>query len=93
MSVSFSSWTNTCSEILDRNAQVEGDNVLASLYRLSGILYEAAEAIHERKGQSEQHGRLLLAGLELQFRELQSMTSPSIAASGTSAFNTPFPAY
>ncbi|GJN67379.1 hypothetical protein PLICBS_001404 [Purpureocillium lilacinum] len=81
MSVSFSSWTNTCSEILDRNAQVEGDNVLASLYRLSGILYEAAEAIHERKGQSEQHGRLLLAGLELQFRELQSMTSPSIAAS------------
>ncbi|GJN81286.1 hypothetical protein PLIIFM63780_004819 [Purpureocillium lilacinum] len=68
-------------EILDRNAQVEGDNVLASLYRLSGILYEAAEAIHERKGQSEQHGRLLLAGLELQFRELQSMTSPSIAAS------------
>ncbi|UNI24309.1 hypothetical protein JDV02_010064 [Purpureocillium takamizusanense] len=79
LGVSFTSWTNTCSQLLDRNAQVEGDNVLASLYRLSGVLYEAAEAIHERKGQSEQHSRLLLAGLELQFRELQSMTPPSVA--------------
>ncbi|KAJ6444071.1 High-affinity nicotinic acid transporter [Purpureocillium lavendulum] len=81
LSVAFTPWTDACSDILERNAQTEGDNVLASLYRLSGVLYEAAEAMHERKGQSEQHGRLLLAGLELQFREVQRLMPSSAVSS------------
>ncbi|POR36871.1 Uncharacterized protein TPAR_02937 [Tolypocladium paradoxum] len=76
----FTSWTATCCDILERNAQVDGDVVLASLCRSSSILYEAAEAIHERNGQTEQHSRLVLAGLELQFREFQARM-PSYVAS------------
>ncbi|KND88016.1 hypothetical protein TOPH_07283 [Tolypocladium ophioglossoides CBS 100239] len=80
VATSFTSWTATCCDILERDAQVDGDVVLASLYRSTSILYDAAEAIHERSGQTEQHRQLVLAGLELQFQELQARV-PSYVAS------------
>ncbi|KYK59868.1 hypothetical protein DCS_01002 [Drechmeria coniospora] len=90
LAVAFTSWTNVCCDILEENAQDDGDLVLSTLYHLSSILYEASEATQKCKDQSEQHSRLILSGLGLQFRELQARLPPAAADSPPVTMQTMF---
>ncbi|KAK5998845.1 hypothetical protein PT974_01229 [Cladobotryum mycophilum] len=81
--VPFITWTATCCDILERNAKVYGDSVLASLTRLASITKDASGTMHDTKNQPAQQARLILMGLETQVKEAESRIPHSVASSTT----------
>ncbi|KAL7941152.1 hypothetical protein V8C42DRAFT_335503 [Trichoderma barbatum] len=81
VSTRFSPWTGTAIDILEQNAQVEGDHILAALARLSKLCSDASEAFNERENQTVRNSQLTLVGLEQQYYQIRNnllVTSPTI---------------
>lgn len=77
-------WATTAVDILQHNAQVDGDNTLVALVRLSSLFSDASKAINERDVQTVQNSRLIFIGLEQQYQELQhSMNHPIMGFGAT----------
>lgn len=74
----FTSWTATCCNILERNAQVEGDLILIALVRISSDIHAVTDAIY---GKDEGQNQLILLGLEARHRNLRQKMLPHIARS------------
>ncbi|CRG83894.1 hypothetical protein PISL3812_01250 [Talaromyces islandicus] len=64
-------WARNAIDILQNNAQVDGDNTLVALVRLSSLFFDASKAINMRDVLTVQNSRLILVGLEQQYQELQ----------------------
>ena len=79
VSTEHTPWVAACCNILERNAQCEGDRLLASLGRLTGIISDAADASMKRPYQTEQQHNLLLLGIETQAQEVQHNIPPDVA--------------
>lgn len=77
-------WARYAIDILQHNVQVDGDNTLVALVRLSGLFFDACKAINERGVLTVQNSRLILIGLEQQYQELQHSINHLILGSGTS---------
>lgn len=79
-------WAGTAIDILEQNAQVEGDRTLAALVRLSRLSSDAGDAINDRDGQTVRNSQLTLLGLEQQYQQIRNnilATSPNLL--GTSS--------
>ncbi|KFY78900.1 hypothetical protein V499_02026 [Pseudogymnoascus sp. VKM F-103] len=90
----FPPWASSAIDTLQHNAQVESDNTLVALVRLSNLFSDASEAINERDVQTVQNSRLILIGLEQQYQEMQGSMTPTVLGSAKtylSANITPFP--
>ena len=83
---SFPPWAYTAIDTLQHNAQVDGDNTLVALARLSNLFCDASEAINGGDEHTLHNSRLILIGLEQQFQELQASMTPPVMASGTSGW-------
>lgn len=79
MPVQFTSWTATCCDILEQNAQTENDGVLVAMTRISNTVSDTGHA-YAAKGPPEQQSRLVLLGIEAQFREVQQRIPPQVGA-------------
>ncbi|EQL03952.1 hypothetical protein OCS_00351 [Ophiocordyceps sinensis CO18] len=77
----YTPWTATYCDVLQGNARVEGDAVLAALCRNSCALYEAFQVTHEHSGQQHHHRRLILSGLATKLAEARATVSPAVASS------------
>lgn len=75
-------WATTAIDTLQHNAQVDGDNTLVALVRLSSLFSDASKAVNEKDPQTMQNSRLILAGLEQQNRELQHSMNHMIRGFG-----------
>ncbi|KAK4071995.1 hypothetical protein Trihar35433_4059 [Trichoderma harzianum] len=76
-------WAGTAIDILEQNAQVEGDRTLAALVRLSRLSSDAGDAINDRDGQTVRNSQLTLLGLEQQYQQIRNnilATSPNLLA-------------
>ncbi|KAI9163442.1 Transcription factor himD [Paramyrothecium foliicola] len=80
LSCTFTPWAMTCCDMLDTISDEDSDVILTTLVRLSSTTGSAWEAVHERKGQSEQQSRLALLGLETQLRSIKDSIPPHIAS-------------
>ncbi|KAH7146973.1 hypothetical protein B0J13DRAFT_584382 [Dactylonectria estremocensis] len=81
---SYPPWATTAVDILQHNPQVDGDNTLVALFRLSSLFSDASKAINERDVQTVQNSRLIFIGLEQQYQELQhSMNHPIMGFGAT----------
>ncbi|UKZ57310.1 hypothetical protein TrVGV298_011163 [Trichoderma virens] len=65
-------WAGTAIDILEQNAQVDGDRTLAALVRLSRLCYDATDAINERENQTVRNSQLILVGIEQQYQQLRN---------------------
>ncbi|KKO98742.1 hypothetical protein THAR02_09153 [Trichoderma harzianum] len=77
------SWAGTAIDILEQNAQVEGDRTLAALVRLSRLSSDATHAINDEDGQTVRNSQLTLLGLEQQYQQIRNnilATSPNLLA-------------
>lgn len=74
-------WANTAIDILERNAQVEGDYTLVALVRQSNLFSDASKVIN-KEGQTVENSQPLLVDLEQQRQELQHSMDP-LVESGT----------
>lgn len=79
--VPFTQWTSTCCDILEQNAQGEGDFVLASLVRLTNSASIAREAVTGKSTQSNEQIDLILLGLEAQHQERMRNMLPCVSQS------------
>jgi hypothetical protein len=80
----FTSWTATCCDILERNAQVDDDVALAYLARLASNFNDVTQATDRQRGMADrQQQHLVRLGLEAQLRELQGRIPPHIAEKGS----------
>lgn len=82
----FPPWASSAIDTLQHNAQVDSDNTLVALVRLSNLFSDASEAINERDVQTVQSSRLILIGLDQQYQEVQGSMTPPLMGSGTSSW-------
>lgn len=73
---------STVIDILEHNAQVEGDKTLAAQVRLSLILSGASDSINGVDDKALQSGPILLLGLQQHYQQVRSNIAPSLLASG-----------
>ncbi|OBR02205.1 Zn 2cys6 transcription factor [Colletotrichum higginsianum IMI 349063] len=81
VSLSYTSWTATCCDILEHGSALEGDHTLAWLVRLLHITEEAFETtkIVPVTEQAKQQAHFILLKLENQLRDWQSQIPSSSA--------------
>lgn len=72
----FTAWTAACCDVLERNAEWEGDLVLTTLMRISKDLHAANEALY---GKNEDQNQLMFLGLEARHRDLKQKMLPHVA--------------
>ncbi|KAF5017519.1 hypothetical protein F66182_10548 [Fusarium sp. NRRL 66182] len=77
----WTSWTATCSELLQRHAEVDGDIALSYLVRLANMTNTANNSIRDNDPEADQQVQLLLMGLEAQHKELRQSMLPHLARS------------
>ncbi|TQN73413.1 hypothetical protein CSHISOI_02078 [Colletotrichum shisoi] len=80
VALSYTSWTATCCDLLERGSALKGDHTLAWLARLLHITEEASETtkIVPRTEQAKQQTHFMLLGLESQLRDWQSQIPGSL---------------
>lgn len=82
LSTRFTPWTTVCCDVLERNAEWDGDAILVPLIRLAACIHDAAESIPGRNIQDPQQSRLIWLGLETQAQGIQNNLNPLIAETG-----------
>lgn len=78
---SFPPWTDAATAILEQNAKVEGDHVLAALVRLSRLCSDASDAINDKENQTIRSIQMVLVGIEQQYQLVRNnllATSPAV---------------
>lgn len=82
----YTNYTAKCCALLERNSDVEGDQVLAWLVRIYHVLEEASALRKTRKAgdQSEYQMSLMLRGLESQLAEWEGKMPPELLSTRTS---------
>lgn len=80
VALSYTSWTATCCDLLERGSALKGDHTLAWLARLLHITEEASETTKNvpRTEQAKQQAHFMLLGLESQLRDWQSQIPSSL---------------
>jgi hypothetical protein len=76
----FTAWTATCCDVLERNAEGEGDLVLTALVRIAKDLQAAHGALY---GKNEEQSQLMFLGLEARHNELRQRILPHVARTST----------
>ncbi|KAL7931557.1 hypothetical protein V8C35DRAFT_309791 [Trichoderma chlorosporum] len=72
-------WAGSAIDILEQNAQVDGDHTLAALVRLSRLCSDATDAMNESANQTVRNSQLTLVGLEQHYHQIRTnilATSP-----------------
>ena len=80
--IEWTSWTSQCCDLLDQYAEANGDHVLATMARISGILWQASRAMSPDGGQSCAETRQTLNGLAAQVQQLRATTPDYISSHG-----------
>ncbi|KAI5456082.1 hypothetical protein BGZ63DRAFT_397381 [Mariannaea sp. PMI_226] len=83
-------WASTAINILQHNVQVDGDNTLVALGRLSSFFSDASKAISERDTNTVQNSGMILIGLEQQHQDLQHSMNYLTMGSGATRLQAMF---
>jgi hypothetical protein len=78
----WTTWTETCCDLLQRHAEVDGDVSLSYLVRLANMTNTANNSIRDNEPQLNQQVQLMLLGLETQHREMKEAMVPHLSRSG-----------
>ncbi|KAI8717128.1 hypothetical protein NCS52_00787400 [Fusarium sp. LHS14.1] len=81
-------WASTATDILQNNAQVDGDYTLVALVRQSNLISDASKVINE-EGQTVENSQLILTDLRQQHEELQESMN-HLMGSGATRMQTMF---
>ncbi|KAG8671698.1 hypothetical protein FPOAC1_004952 [Fusarium poae] len=77
----WTTWTETCCDLLQRHAEVDGDVSLSYLTRLASMTNTANNSVRDNDPQVNQQVQLMLLGLETQHREMKEAMVPHLSRS------------
>jgi hypothetical protein len=78
----WTTWTETCCDLLQQHAEVDGDVSLSYLTRLANMTNTANNSVRDNDPQVNQQVQLMLLGLETQCREMKKAMVPHLSRSG-----------